>query len=208
MNGLEAIKAMMEGRSVARWIYFGGGRVIYKIIDGNVYSKCDAHDEGEYLIEDGFDFDEEYHEYKDPELYEGWERVDVHETFYAVDACSGVIDDQESDTGLDVLLYNNANYFSTKQKAEEIDFKQRLFRKLQRFSDVNGWNENDWTHEGRWKYCIKYDYDSGELYIDNYLTTRAFGAVYFASHKVAEQALETFKEDLIKYYTHDWSKGE
>ena len=59
MNGLEAIKAMMEGRLVARWIYFGGGRVIYKIIDGNVFSKCSDHDESEYSVEDDFDFDDE-----------------------------------------------------------------------------------------------------------------------------------------------------
>ncbi len=44
--------------------------------------------------------------------------------------------------------------------------------------------------------------------IDSHLTFRDFGAVYFESYKVAEQALEMFEEDLIKYFTHDWSKGE
>lgn len=208
MNGLEAIKAMMEGRLVARWIYFGGGRVIYKIIDGNVFSKCSDHDESEYSVEDDFDFAEEYHEYKDPELFKGWERVNKQERYYSIGAFGGGCWQEDRDTHDDMLRYKNADYFSRKEKAEEICFKQTLFRKLQRFSDENGWNENDWTHEGRWEYCIKYDYDYGDLYIDNYLTTRAFGQVYFASHKVAEQALETFKEDLIKYFTHDWSKGE
>ncbi len=106
------------------------------------------------------------------------------------------------------MRYDVANYFSTKEKAEEINFKQALFRKLQRFSDVNGWNDNDWTHEGRWKHCIMYDHDSGELYVDKFLTTRGFGQVYFVSLDVAKQALEMFEEDLIKYFTHDWSKGE
>ena len=37
---------------------------------------------------------------------------------------------------------------------------------------------------------------------------RDFGQVYFKTQEMAEQAIELFKEDLIKYYTHDWSKGE
>ncbi len=198
----------MEGRLVARWIYFGGGRVIYKIIDGNVYSKCDAHDESEYLIEDGFDFDEEYHEYKDPELFKGWERVNKQEAFYSVGACGGVIDEQESDTGFNVSLYENANYFSTKEKAEEIDFKQTLFRKLQRFSDENGWNENDWRGGETTKYHIYFDYESESVVTGESWELRDFGQVYFNSLEVAEQAIGLFREDLIKYYTRDWSKGE
>ena len=208
MNGLEAIKAMMEGRLVARWIGYSGGRVIYKIINGNVFTKCSNHEETGYSLEDDFDFGEEYHEYKDPKLFKGWERTNDQGTMYSVSNSFGLIEGRENDTNENRLHYENANYFSTKEKAEEIDFKQTLFRKLQRFSDENGWNDNDWTHEGRWKYCISYDYDSSELYIDNFLTTRMFGQVYFVSRAVAEQALELFKEDLIKYYTHDWSKGE
>lgn len=208
MNGLEAIKAMMEGRLVARWINFGGGRVIYKIIDGNVYSKCDAHDESEYSVEDDFDFAEEYHEYKDPELFKGWERVNDKETFYSVGACRGVIDEQENTLGVNVLLYNNANYFSTKEKAEEIDFKQTLFRKLQRFSDENGGNEIDWNDDEGNKYYIFYDYGDSELRISDVWLFRDFAQVYFKTQEVAEQAIERFEEDLIKYFTHDWSKGE
>lgn len=208
MNGLEAIKAMMEGRLVARWIYFGGGRVIYKIIDGNVFSKCSDHDEGEYSVEDDFDFDEEYHEYKDPELFKGWERVNDKETFYSVGACRGVIDEQENTLGVNVLLYNNANYFLTKEKAEEIDFKQTLFRKLQRFSDENGGSEIDWNNYECDKYYIFYNHNRSELEISTACFFIDFGQVYFETEEIAEQAIELFKEDLIKYYTHDWSKGE
>ena len=38
MNGLEAIKAMMEGRLVARWIYFGGQHHVYDPQDTAMYT--------------------------------------------------------------------------------------------------------------------------------------------------------------------------
>ena len=43
----------------------------------------------------------------------------------------------------DKYYYEDANYFSTEEKAEEINFKQTLFRKLQRFSDENGGDKID-----------------------------------------------------------------
>lgn len=199
MNGLEAIELMKKGITVmdcnGKLYRIDNNCVKFRTISGN-----------HWVSEVGFNFLAKYEEYLP--VMTGWERSPMGGVYYFISDNGRLMRDVNTEQGFDKGAYDVANYFSTEEKAEEINFKQTLFRRMQRFSDENGWNENDWTHEGRWKYCIKYDYDSGELYIDNYLTTRAFGAVYFASHKVAEQALETFKEDLIKYYTHDWSKGE
>lgn len=203
MNGLEAIKAMQEGKVV---IYHAlDGTFLNKINDGIVLVKGIGEPSDAWRMEVSFNFGGLYGEYVP--IVTGWERVNIGDKFRYISTNDCRLDDEVNHSE-DNLKYRNANYFSTKEKAEEIDFKQTLFRRMQRFSDENGWNENDWTHEGRSKYCIKYDYDYDELYIDSYQTNRIFGAVYFASYKVAEQALETFKEDLIKYYTHDWSKGE
>ena len=203
MNGLEAIKAMQEGKVV---IYHAlDGDFLNKINNGIVLVKGIDEPSNAWRVEVSFNFGGLYGEYVP--IVTGWERVNKGDKFRYIGANICCIDDEVNHSE-DNLKYRNANYFSTKEKAEEIDFKQTLFRRMQRFSEENGWNENDWTHEGRWKYCIKYDYDYDELYIDSYQTNRIFGAVYFASYKVAERALETFKEDLIKYFTRDWSKGE
>lgn len=93
--------------------------------------------------------------------------------------------------------YEEANYFSTKEKAEEINFKQTLFRKLQRFSDENGGNE---IVIGQ-KVATIYLSAAGGLDILNIWSNRIFGNVVFASEEVAEKAIELFRDELIKYFT-------
>ncbi len=106
---------------------------------------------------------------------------------------------------IDDDCYEIANYFSTKEKAEEINFKQTLFRKLQRFSDENGGNEIDWKDHFSKKLYIAYQ--GGELFVDWMSEAKYFGQVYFISREVAQQAIELFHDELIKYFTHDWSQG-
>lgn len=200
MNGLEAIELMKQGKMVEsdkhfpHFINLSTGTVLVWIA-GNASPSTN--------------FDINYEGYREyvPEL-KGWERVLTDETFYLVNAKGRVVRDIEDGMEMPKVIHSIANYFSTKEKAKEINFKQILFRKLQRFSDENGAEEIDWTHEGRHQWFISYDYDKCELVIDSHLTFRDFGQVYFVSYEVAQQALELFKDDLIKYFTHDWTKGE
>ena len=203
MNGLEAIKAMMEGKVV--YADFPGGRFLKKINDGNIVSKRIEEPEESWDITDVFDLEEEYEEYISPKP--GWDRKEG-ERYYYVDSDCYIFDMQDNGTSEDNRVYDKANYFKTVEKAKEINFKQELFRRIQRFSDKYSGSEIDWTHEGKRQFFISYDYDKGEFVIDSHLTFRDFGGVYFVSYGVAKRALETFKEDLIKYFTHDWSEGE
>lgn len=203
MNGLEAIELMQEGKVV---IYHAlDGTFLNKINDGIVLVKGIGEPSDAWRMEVSFNFGGLYGEYVP--IVTGWERVNIRDKFRYISTNDCRLDDEVNHSE-DNLKYRNANYFSTKEKAEEINFKQTLFRRMQRFSDENGGSEIDWTHEGKRQYFISYDYDKGKFVIDSHLTFRDFGAVYFASYKVAEQALETFEGDLIKYFTHDWSKGE
>ncbi len=97
--------------------------------------------------------------------------------------------------------YKSANYFSTKEKAEEIGFKQTLFRKLQRFSDENGGNEIDWNKGEQRKWMIRFDHGAKRLYVVLNTDIQNFGQVYFVSKKITEQAIELFHDELIKYFT-------
>ena len=196
MNGLEAVELMKQGSQVS------DGEYVYKIENNLVLVR--SLNGKLFNIDNSFDFTSEYEEYIEPKPLTGWERVEDGERYRTIDECS-VLEYREDNDGSDVRLYNIANYFLTKEKAEEINFKQTLFRKLQRFSDENGGNEIDWNNEIKMKWGIWYNYEYEELASCPYVYGQAFGQVYFISEEVAEKAIELFRDELIKYFTHDWS---
>ena len=200
MNGLEAIELMKQGKMV---IEVGTNEpFILKIENGIVWFKNSKALNSEWVIDDCFDFTIDYEEYIEPKPLTGWERVGENELYYSINGNCYVETMNEDMCMEDKYNYEDANYFSTEDKAEEINFKQTLFRKLQRFSDKNGGNEINWNDFKEHKYFIGFDYSlKGELYVDYYFSVRQFGQVYFVSREVAEKAIELFHDDLIKYFT-------
>ena len=197
MNGIEAIKHMEQGGMVYR--IFEDGIVCYRMKLGIVQTKVGAT----WTVATVFNVLDWYEEYTEPELT-GWERVKKDEISYYIDIDGLIEGDLEIFDSVDNRCFNAANYFSTKEKAEEINFKQTLFRRLQRFSDENGGNEIDWKIDRQAKWCIEYNNDNGEIVIVPFHSIMQFGQVYFTSHEVAEQAIQLFHDDLIKYFTtHD-----
>ena len=195
MNGLEAVELMKQGSQVS------DGEYVYKIENNLVLVR--SLNGKLFNIDNSFDFTSEYEEYIEPKPLTGWERVEDGERYRTIDECS-VWEYREDNDGSDVLLYNIANYFSTKEKAEEINFKQTLFRKLQRFSDENGGNEIDWENTNQKKYCILYCHSFKELQSDFTWVRQNQGQIYFISKEIAEKAIMLFRDELIKYFTGDF----
>ena len=200
LSGLEAIELMKQGKMV---IEVGTSEpFILKIENGKVLSKSIMLLNGEWIIDDCFDFTINYEEYTKP--LTGWERVGENESYYSINGNCYVEEMTEDMCMEDKYYYEDANYFSTEEKAEEISFKQTLFRKLQRFSDENGGNEIGWKEVDQGKYGIWYNADHGKIEVGSTWAVRDFGQVYFISEEVAQQAIELFHDDLIKYFTtHD-----
>ena len=48
---------------------------------------------------------------------------------------------------------------------------------------------------------ITYNTKDMGIYINDAYTLKDFGQVYFTSKEIAEKALETFKDDLVRYFT-------
>ena len=203
MNGLEAIELMKQGKIVT------DGKRKYQISDGKitvltyvVRNDIGAERELWENVEYFNTAKDSYEEYIEPKPLTGWERVegDSYETITSNGALNAV------DFGyyMDVERYKQANYFSTKEKAEEIHFKQMLFRKLQRFSDENGGNEIDWENTNQKKYCILYCHSFKELQSDFTWVRQNQGQIYFISKEIAEKAIELFHDELIKYFTGDF----
>lgn len=198
LAGLEAIKFMEQGGIIIE--KDAEDSCILKIEEGLIWIKSPAI-EGYWTVEPCFDFSVAYEEYIEPKYIIGWKRVEAKESYFALSGEGVVCISSEDNHKIDDVRYNIANYFSTEEKAEEINFKQTLFRKLQRFSDENGGTEIDLNCECH-KFCIEYC-SIGKLLVSNRFssTTREFGQVYFSSREVAQQAIDLFHDDLIKYFT-------
>ena len=201
MNGLEAIELMKQGKMV---VEVGTSEpFVLKIENGIVLSKSTIVSDGKWGVDDCFDFTVNYEEYIEPKPLTGWERVGENESYYNI-SCNCYVEKLIEERCMeDKYYYEDANYFSTEEKAEEINFKQTLFRKLQRFSDENGGNEIDWD-DAHCKYSIKYAYGDNNLFIGWNYDVKEVGVVYFVHEEIAKQAIELFRDDLIKYFTHDW----
>ena len=197
MNGLEAIELMKQGKMV---IEVGTNEpFILKIENGVVWFKNSTVLNSEWVIDDYFDFTINYEEYVEKQLT-GWERVGENELYYSINGNCYVEAMNEDMCMEDKYNYEDANYFSTEDKAEEINFKQTLFRKLQRFSDENGGNEINWNDCSK-KFCINYDYYNKKIDNFDHVFVKQFGQVYFISEEIAQKAIELFHDDLIKYFT-------
>ena len=194
MNGLEAIELMKQGSQVS------DGEYVYKIENNLVLVR--SLNGKLFNIDNSFDFTSEYEEYIEPKPLTGWERVDGK--MYNVIVVNDLGKSMECGQFKDYMYYKQANYFSTKEKAEEIIFKQRLFRKLQRFSDENGGNEIDWENTNQKKYCILYCHSFKELQSDFTWVRQNQGQIYFISKEIAEKAIMLFHDELIKYFTGDF----
>ena len=197
MNGLEAIELMKQGKIVIRI----STQILYRLQDG-VLEGCDHA--GTWNSNWLFAFNAEYEEHIEPKPLTGWERAKENEEHYYLRHDGEVMEEVEEYDSLDNEFYEAANYFSTREKAEEINFKQMLFRKLQRFSDENGGNEIDWNDRTTCKWSIYYNISTEKVEAFNVVNYREFGQVYFVSKGVANKAIELFKDDLIKYFTGDF----
>ena len=99
----------------------------------------------------------------------------------------------------DKEILDFGNYFKTQEEAERKRFEIRLHRQLELFALENNDTEITWDINSE-KYLINHSKDMG-IVIDKVYTLKDFGQVYFTSREIAEQALETFKNDLIRYFT-------
>ena len=99
----------------------------------------------------------------------------------------------------DKEILDFGNYFKTQEEAERKRFEIKLHRQLELFALENNDREIDWG-DGSEKYIIIYRIDVGIL-INRVYSSKDFGQVYFTSKEIAEKAIETFKYDLIRYFT-------
>ena len=159
---------------------------VFKVEEGNLIALIKNYCMAELLE---LDF-EEVKEMKNP-----YERVNLGEIYYL----KNQMEVKYSNDSYDDTQFNTANYFNNKNYAEYIAFKETLMRKLDRFAWENNEKVIDW-YDCSTKYYIKFEIDIKKIRISRCISCRS-NDIYFTSYKIAEKAIEEFKEDLIKLYT-------
>ena len=121
------------------------------------------------------------------------------EKYYTISTKGKICSYSFCNDDFDKEIIDFGNYFKTQEEAERKRFEIRLHRQLELFALENNDTEITWDINSE-KYLINYSKDMG-IVIDKVYTLKDFGQVYFTSKEVAEKAIETFKDDLIRYFT-------
>ncbi len=131
----------------------------------------------------------------------GYERAYKGGKYYVAYIDKGIRESTDSYRDNENSLYENAAYYSDKTVAENNARADRLMRQLRRFAVEHRNKVFDWTNQVQRKSYIYYGNRTKELLVGENGTARDFGVIYFDSEKTAKLAIETFKDELIWYFT-------
>lgn len=130
----------------------------------------------------------------------GYERVETKQTYYVVFGDSSVESVTESCGTFEDSHYIAANYYSDKTVAENNARADRLMRQLRRFAVEHREKELDWSDKKQMKYSISYG-SMLKLGIAYTEIVKRFGGIYFDTEASAQLAIDTFKDELLWYFT-------
>lgn len=141
-------------------------------------------------------------EFEEIKKMTGWERQKIGEQYYYIGSKNKVIvAETEEKCNFDNSLYNSCNYFSTKEKAEEVNKDQLLYRMMKKFYDEHDGNVD--LNDSKYKYYICYNKRSQGFEID---TDCDYGcidlhSIYFSTYQLATRCFEEIVKPFYnKYY--------
>lgn len=144
----------------------------------------------------------------DPELEKlikpkktGYEKVCPNQYYYYRAADGTAIQCSRGWDVIDDKAYDNADYYSDKTVAENNSRADKLMRQLRRFAVEHRKEKLDWSDDNQYKYTIEFAHDDGTFDIDCWTGIREFGTLYFDSQETAQLAIDTFRDELIWYFT-------
>jgi len=148
-------------------------------------------------------------EIQDPELQKllmpkkqtGYERVQNDTAYYYVDCAGFVCDIHEDGNCSDNDCYKIGNYYSDKTVAENNARADKLMRQLRRFAVEHREQELRWKIGGQRKYNLYYNYTDDEVCVNYDIFCQVAFCPYFDSEEVAKEAIKTFHDELIWYFT-------
>lgn len=146
-------------------------------------------------------------EIQDPELQKlltpqkktGYER-EKPSYYYYVDA-DGLVEEEFDDCdSFSDNIYNTSNYYSSENVAQNNARADKLMRQLRRFAVEHREKEINWNKES-YKYMIRYVHSTHDFVVGTEISGRDFGEIAFDSKDTCNLAIETFRDELIWYFT-------
>ena len=158
------------------------------------------------LIVDGKEFPIEI---QDPELQKllipqkktGYERVDGSEKYWCQVSNGNAIYIYNRHDANDIACYNTANYYSDEIVAKNNTRADKLMRQLRRFAAEHREKTINWDNKKQNKYSIFYDCSNHKVMVWTDTLLRYHGTIYFDSGEAAQLAIDTFRDELIWYFT-------
>ena len=163
-------------------------KTIEIIIDGEKYQAQMSADEIKKLVE--------------KPVRTGYERVGHRSNYYFVHGNGNVKMSPEDCDNIDDASYNAANYYSDKTLAENNARAEKLIRQLRRFAVEENAKVGvalDWEDKTQGKFKLFFDY--GRVQVDCMHCSKDFGQIYFATVENAKKAIDTFRDELLWYFT-------
>lgn len=126
----------------------------------------------------------------------GWERVESNKFYYRIDKCFY----PDNNDKFDNQFYKRADYFSSKELAENISRMQTLQRQMFRWQ-----GENDAPipiiSKSNYKWGISYNSKTTpKIHVNIKLSDEGF-LPYFSSKEKAKECIEVFKNELTWLFT-------
>lgn len=129
----------------------------------------------------------------------GYEKVEEDEQYWYIDSVGNVSPDVPGWTlAWDNKRYENANYFSDEEVANNMARAQRLWNRIHRRAVELC--EPVYQRKDNWYFTICFDPKSSKLYADDWITRR-LGLIYFDTVEHCEQVINEFRDELMWYFT-------
>ncbi len=147
----------------------------------------------------------------DPELQElleptktketGYERLSKGHLYGLVGSDGKVISQLDDNDPLHDARYKTGNYYSSEEVAKNNARADQLMRQLRRFAVEHRKEKLNWSDYDQHKYTIEFDCSDGTFSVDYWVSVREFGNLFFDSQETAQLAIDTFRDELIWYFT-------
>lgn len=131
----------------------------------------------------------------------GYERVKKGEYYYTgtVDGTSDCY--TESNDRFDGRIYECANYYSDRTVAENNARADKLYRQLRRFAVEHRKEILDWNDGDIGKVVLYYNHSINKIDYASSFLRHEYGQIYFNSEETAQLAIDTFRDELLWYFT-------
>lgn len=127
-------------------------------------------------------------------------RGEKNDVYYSITGDGRIVDNRESESTCDNVVYQFGNYFKTKEEAEFELNKRLVYQELKDYALEHNEMGIDWKNNEQEKWVVSYE---NQIKCFAYFIKCVFsdiGQIYFSSRKIAQEAVKTIGEDRIKKY--------